>query len=775
MTKRLLALLLCAAMLLSLAACGKDTTPETTLPPETEAPTTAPTEPAAELVYAEAKAKVAGNADQGVYITEARTIRMGGESYLLESKQELRYTGMGTDQVQVSLTEELEMGDSYDKFKEFYADGTLYTTIYNKYNFRAPMDASLYTGRLIPVALLDESLYSDITLTQDGEDTLILFEGASEPESWAMPAGAQFHSAKGSALVNQYGNLDETTYTIEYTYGSSHIVRSIIAVPAVDKMSLTAPDPASYTEVSSIDALRLYDTALLYLYNANAVTTNLTEAIVSQAASCVLQTQKTVDYYGTGADHVAKADYAITIQQSGATDSYAQTELYRDGTYTMTPQGGEAQTDNSVDATVMYNYCQGFLSENIVALDYVENITTEHIGGTVYLELDFTEEYGDHLCAYASSTLFEDENLLTDLATASTLTDCSGYMALDYYTGMPTAVGILYSASHTIDGVEYPLTLQADQSFYLASQTAYKTITGESLPETAPEAAATPLFYKVTGTDGQEMYLLGTIHVGDEATGFLPQEIYDALDRADALAVEVDLIAFEEQIASDPTLAAQALATYIYADGSLTRDHLDQALYEQAVKLLKASGNYTAATEMMKPSVWQNTLSNFYIRQGYGLQSEKGVDMRLLKLAKEKGKTILEVESGLFQFEMLSGYSDPVQAFLLEDTLSGDYMEYYTEVAQLYELWCAGDEAALREAMVDDTSDLTAEELALYEEYNKAMITDRNEAMLKVAIGYLESGDTVFYAVGLAHLLAGNGLVDALREAGYTVELVTFA
>ncbi len=53
---------------------------------------------------------------------------------------------------------------------------------------------------------------------------------------------------------------------------------------------------------------------------------------------------------------------------------------------------------------------------------------------------------------------------------------------------------------------------------------------------------------------------------------------------------------------------------------------------------------------------------------------------------------------------------------------------------------------------------------------------DRNDGMLDVAIRYLESGETVFYAVGLAHLLNNhNGLVDTLRAAGYTVELVEFA
>jgi uncharacterized protein YbaP (TraB family) len=101
-------------------------------------------------------------------------------------------------------------------------------------------------------------------------------------------------------------------------------------------------------------------------------------------------------------------------------------------------------------------------------------------------------------------------------------------------------------------------------------------------------------------------------------------------------------------------------------------------------------------------------------------------------------------------------------------------------------MWCEGDEqtliAYLNEEDEDpDTSTMTDEELeqynkelALMEEYNEAMSSSRNVEMVDVAIGYLESDKVVFYAVGLAHLLAEDGLVNALRDAGYTVELVTF-
>ncbi|MBQ2444983.1 MAG: TraB/GumN family protein, partial [Oscillospiraceae bacterium] len=44
------------------------------------------------------------------------------------------------------------------------------------------------------------------------------------------------------------------------------------------------------------------------------------------------------------------------------------------------------------------------------------------------------------------------------------------------------------------------------------------------------------------------------------------------------------------------------------------------------------------------------------------------------------------------------------------------------------------------------------------EEYWSALSTNRDKGMVETAKDYLNSGKTVFYAVGLAHLLAENGL-----------------
>jgi uncharacterized protein YbaP (TraB family) len=200
---------------------------------------------------------------------------------------------------------------------------------------------------------------------------------------------------------------------------------------------------------------------------------------------------------------------------------------------------------------------------------------------------------------------------------------------------------------------------------------------------------------------------------------------------------------------------------------------LDAETYEQALKLIKASGNYVPGTEFMTPFIWSNMIDQFFTSLS-GIRTEKGVDMRLLKLAEEQGKKILEVESSLQQYEMFADFSRELQLLLLEFNLEYTVAEYAAELQEMYDLWCAGDEAALRKMLAEDDDEMTAEELALYQEYVDKVIIQRNEGMLEVAIDYLESGETVFYAVGMAHLLQENGLVDTLRAAGYTVEQLTY-
>lgn len=770
-TQRLLALLMCLALLLGLFGCGTPSPAESvpTTPPTTDAPT----EPSASTLYTQAAQPLWDAQNLAIDLTTKKTTTAGTETFELVSKQALILTGIGTDAFTASMIEDLTNNDLYDQYTEYYSSGTLYVNISNAGYFRGDMPEADYLDRFAPVVLLDEKLYASITTENTAAGVTLTFSDPTAAESWALPAGAQFCSASGTAKISDSGELESTTYTVEYQHGNATVTMEISAKVSIYKgAALEAPSALdTYQKLDSIDSIRDYEMAILYILGTETASSTLQQTIVCQAAGYMLSENTQLHYSGLGTDHMSEVQYTATsINGASAAETYTQTERFQKGVYTYAVGDGKAEPNAQVTWKIMFDYLQGYYESNLPALSYITNITAEDIGGLLFLEMELNEQWGQDTADSTTILLFEDKDFLNNFASAYKTTARTYYMVLDCATGLPVSSGTTFSGVHTIDGSDYILSLDSTQSYRIANPDTYEALAGE----TAPETPATPLFYRVTGKAGQELYLLGTIHVGDARTAFLPDEIYDALNKSDALAVESDVIKLEEDMATDPEVAAQFAAIYVNPDGSATKDQLDADVYNRAVKLLKAGGNYSSNVEYMKPYLWSSSIENFYITLGQ-LSAEKGVDNRLLELAKEQNKQILEVESAFEQMKTFTNFSSDLQIMLLEGSLASTAAEYCENVVSLYELWCAGEEAALRKVLQDETADMTDEDRTLYQEYQNAMIIQRNQNMLHVAISYLESGDTVFYAVGLAHLLQENGLVDTLRDAGYTVEQVIYS
>lgn len=92
--------------------------------------------------------------------------------------------------------------------------------------------------------------------------------------------------------------------------------------------------------------------------------------------------------------------------------------------------------------------------------------------------------------------------------------------------------------------------------------------------------------FRVTGEGGQEMYLFGTIHVGDERNAAALSLIAPTLDECDALAVEFDVLAFEE----DMSAASEMMMQFLLLDGTTAEDHMPAETYRAAADLLEKAG-----------------------------------------------------------------------------------------------------------------------------------------------------------------------------------------
>lgn len=288
--------------------------------------------------------------------------------------------------------------------------------------------------------------------------------------------------------------------------------------------------------------------------------------------------------------------------------------------------------------------------------------------------------------------------------------------------------------------------------------------------ETTPAAAgSTPLLYKVTDEDGDVVWLFGSIHAGWEEYYPLPDYVLDAFESSDALAVEFDVVAFEK----DYSAMVEALTAMVYMDGTKISDHIPEDLYDRAVAILKENNSYNSLLDMYYPVMWYSTIETFMIPFA-GADVELGIDKYMINLAYDSDKPVLDIESPELQYGMLAGFSDELQATLLYSSVVNyeEQSKYVAELIQLMTAWMEGDEEMLRELSSMEIETENPEEMALMEEYSYAMLEGRNIGMTEFAVDALEDGEEIFICVGSAHIVGETGMVDLLRELGYTVEAV---
>lgn len=793
--KRMGSLLLVLALLAGLmSGCHTDPEPtQTTQAARTEPatqtaePTTEPA-PAPEEEYRTALAALQAEPALTVVSELSTACTVGGVTVTEDQKETVRSQGRGGEDLTVSARRELLYNQgAYNSrstvFTQLYRAGELYTEV-SESRFYAPETEENFLGQLTPAALLDPDNYGQVVREGDR----IIFSEPLAPERWAMPAGAHFETAEGWAEVKD-GVLLRQGYELSCTLAGTPITftcSSELAAGVDEDLSALIPsDRIGYIELESTEALFVLARTREAVLHAKMFTLELSEARIFQASNWIEQAQTECSIYGTGKEALAAEEVraqVLDLQGNKTGEDETMTYLLDETGFTTThnDEAPQTQTLNNLEHSSIGRTIREGIQDTILGClpdyDVLTGATVYDMGDFYLVEFTCGEELSRKIDRQLNLENFGDENAHKKLSDRYDPVTMEGYVAIEKVTWMPTAASMIYVGRYVISGTPCAIGYQRDFSISLYNLDTYKKITGEPMPDTEPEQKADPVFYEVKGENGETLYLFGTIHVGDDRTGYLPQTIYDAFDSADALAVEFDDAVFEQQIAEDPSLLERVAGAYYYLDGSTTKDHLDEEVYDSAVRFLKITGDYSSQSEMMKPFVWGNALENFYLAQGRKLTSSKGMDNRLMDRARAQEKEILSVESGISQLEMLANYSDKLQQVLLEEAMGTSRTEYLDNVYELYDLWCEGDEAVLIERLAGadeaELSEMTEEEQALYEEYHSAMETDRNEKMLETAVDYLSGGKTVFFAVGLAHLLGDGGLVRALRDAGYTVTLI---
>lgn len=270
------------------------------------------------------------------------------------------------------------------------------------------------------------------------------------------------------------------------------------------------------------------------------------------------------------------------------------------------------------------------------------------------------------------------------------------------------------------------------------------------------EKATEKCFLWKIEAEGSTVYLLGSIHVGKDDAAPLDPAVLSAFEKSSILAVELDMSDPQTLARAQVAMAKQGL--YPPGDDGLSR-RLSKEERETAEKALQKEGLSLQALDRQRPWLASIVITLTLFRKA-GFLPENGIDMRLLRDAKQARKKIVSLETVDEQLNALSSGSDELQKKMFLDLVK-DLKAAQDQFAAMLKAWKSADPAALGEIIFK-----RAKEDPSLEPWFEALFYRRNEKMAAEIRKLLKEKGTTFVCVGAGHLVGKKSVLEFLEKEG---------
>jgi uncharacterized protein YbaP (TraB family) len=246
-------------------------------------------------------------------------------------------------------------------------------------------------------------------------------------------------------------------------------------------------------------------------------------------------------------------------------------------------------------------------------------------------------------------------------------------------------------------------------------------------------------------------YLFGTIHITCDAT--LEADVTKALDVTSQIVLEMDM--------DDPTLQAKIIKDMYLNDGKTIKDFVSEEEYVAIDSLFQ---NTMGMPLKMLENVRPFFLSSMFYPKMIDCPMQS-FELELIKVVKEQNEEILGLETIEDQMKVFKDipledqYADLIR--MTEDNLEYD-KNSFAELLKVYE---SEDITALLDIMNDENNKTVSE-------HQDVLLENRNKNWISKIEAFAKEQPT-FFGVGAGHLAGENGVIQLLREAGYSVTAVT--
>jgi hypothetical protein len=283
--------------------------------------------------------------------------------------------------------------------------------------------------------------------------------------------------------------------------------------------------------------------------------------------------------------------------------------------------------------------------------------------------------------------------------------------------------------------------------------------TAKQVPASAAPSAVTEqraFLWEVTrpGSPDKVLYLTGSVHMGRPGQFVFPPSLEAALERSQALVVELD----PRKV---PPQKAQQLVMLLglYTPPDNLSAHLSPETRALLPEAIQRVGLPPEAVERMQPWLLYMTLSVLEL-QRIGYSEAGGIDRLLLTRAQAGNKAVVELETIEGQLRMLASFSDEVQDIMLRDQLQGSAL-LAVSMAQMTTAWEGGNPEALSQLLFKQKDD------PVYRPFYEALFFTRNRQMADKLVALFDKPETHFVVVGAGHVVGEQGLLDLLARKGF--------
>ena len=252
-------------------------------------------------------------------------------------------------------------------------------------------------------------------------------------------------------------------------------------------------------------------------------------------------------------------------------------------------------------------------------------------------------------------------------------------------------------------------------------------------------------------------YLYGTIHLIDKEDFFLTEKTKVAFAASEKVTFEINM----EDMMDMGTQMSLMMKAFMN-DGKTLKDLLDEEDYKTVQTHFEKMGMNSFVWNMMeriKPMFLSIFASTDITGGGLASGEMMSYEMEFMTMAKDQSKTMSGLETAEYQMSMFDSIPYEVQAQMLVESIKAENTNS-DQLEEMVKLYKKQDLKGMQKMFEADEEGIG--------KYENLLLIGRNKNWIPV-MQKMMAEQVTFFAVGAGHLGGEFGVVNLLKEAGYTM------